>query len=302
LLQEVERLRTAEFSPKGDNHHNAMACPYCNPKGSAPEPQPAASKQIVARMSAANAFESQATANLWLAQGMREIERLQSLLLAQTKLNAEMWNEGYSAGKAAQQAYSSAEPRAIHTVGQLGEAIEPVLKALPIKRNELHQLTVLFKHNEDGSVGLMNAQYIPVSMLERPTQPPATAPPPLERDEWTPQQALEFYAAGRHFDVVNGRTRILDTGAIASDALKQISADYASMKGLVNGEADPASAPPPRVTYSQACALLAAYVVAVMDRTERNADPESHAAYMKATKACTDAMGAFPSSPTKGGE
>jgi hypothetical protein len=59
---------------------------------------------------------------------------------------------------------------------------------------------------------------------------------------------------------------------------------------------------PPRVTYSQACALLAAYVVAVMDRTERNADPESHAAYMKATKACTDAMGAFPSSPTKGGE
>jgi hypothetical protein len=68
------------------------------------------SKEIVARMSAANAFESQATANLWLAQGMREIERLQSLLLAQTKLNAEMWNEGYSAGKAAQQAYSSAEP------------------------------------------------------------------------------------------------------------------------------------------------------------------------------------------------
>jgi hypothetical protein len=44
---------------------------------------------------------------------------------------------------------------------------------------------------------------------------------------------------------VNGRTRILDTGAIASDALKQISADYASMKGLVNGESDPASAQPP---------------------------------------------------------
>jgi hypothetical protein len=82
-------------------------------------------------------------------------------------------------------------------------------------------------------------------LLSSPTHEPATAPPPLERDEWTPQQALEFYAAGRHFDVVNGRTRILDTGAIASDALKQISADYASMKGLVNGESDPASAQPP---------------------------------------------------------
>lgn len=68
----------------------------------------------------------------------------------------------------------------------------------------------------------------------------AENPPPLEREEWTPQQALEFYAAGRHFDVVNGRTRILDTGAIASDALKQLSAGYAEMKGL-----EPASAPPP---------------------------------------------------------
>jgi hypothetical protein len=63
------------------------------------------------------------------------------------------------------------------------------------------------------------------------------APAPLECEEWTPQQALEFYSAGRHFDVVNGRTRILDTGAVASDALKQLSPEYAQMKGL---------APPPR--------------------------------------------------------
>jgi hypothetical protein len=58
------------------------------------------------------------------------------------------------------------EPRAIHTVGQLGEAIEPVLKALTIEGNEPYQLTVLFKHNEDGSIGLLNAQYIAVSNLE----------------------------------------------------------------------------------------------------------------------------------------
>jgi hypothetical protein len=39
-----------------------------------------------------------------------EIERVQGLILSQTKLNTEMWKEGYSAGKAAQQAYSADEP------------------------------------------------------------------------------------------------------------------------------------------------------------------------------------------------
>lgn len=74
-------------------------------------------------------------------------------------------------------------------------------------------------------------------------EPPA-APPPPERESWTPQQALEFYAAGKHFDVVNGRTRILDTGAVASDALKQVSREYHDMKGLVNGLAEPPAAAP----------------------------------------------------------
>lgn len=73
----------------------------------------------------------------------------------------------------------------------------------------------------------------------RAAHEPLPAPAPLERDEWTPQQALEFYAAGRHFDVVNGRTRILDTGAIASDALKQLSTEYAEMKGLSSPAATP---------------------------------------------------------------
>lgn len=35
LREECERLRAAvaeaKFSPLGDNHHNAAACPYCNP-------------------------------------------------------------------------------------------------------------------------------------------------------------------------------------------------------------------------------------------------------------------------------
>lgn len=55
----------------------------------------------------------------------------------------------------------------------------------------------------------------------------------LERVDWTPKEALRFYADGKHFDVVNGATRIIDTGSIASNALKHADIDYATMKGDV---------------------------------------------------------------------
>lgn len=39
--QEIARLKRelaqARFSPMGDNHHNAMLCPYCNPLAQRPE-------------------------------------------------------------------------------------------------------------------------------------------------------------------------------------------------------------------------------------------------------------------------
>lgn len=57
-----------------------------------------------------------------------------------------------------------------------------------------------------------------------------TLPDPSESG-WTVEQALRFYSEGRHFDVVEGRTRILDTGAVASDALKGMSQEYAAAKG-----------------------------------------------------------------------
>lgn len=53
----------------------------------------------------------------------------------------------------------------------------------------------------------------------------------LERVDWTPEEALRWYADGKHFDVFNLRTRILDTGAIASCALKRTNAEYHAMKG-----------------------------------------------------------------------
>lgn len=53
----------------------------------------------------------------------------------------------------------------------------------------------------------------------------------LERSNWTPEEALRWYAQGNHFDAVGGRTRIIDTGAIASNALKHLSLTYLEMKG-----------------------------------------------------------------------
>ena len=60
----------------------------------------------------------------------------------------------------------------------------------------------------------------------------------LERSDWTPEEALRWYAAGKHYDTVpNGdgssSARILDNGAVASNALKSLSRDYAEHKGDV---------------------------------------------------------------------
>ena len=55
----------------------------------------------------------------------------------------------------------------------------------------------------------------------------------LERSDWTVEEALRWYAAGKHYDTINGQARILDNGAVASNALKSLSVEYASHKGDV---------------------------------------------------------------------
>ncbi|ABM32264.1 hypothetical protein [Paracidovorax citrulli] len=60
----------------------------------------------------------------------------------------------------------------------------------------------------------------------------------LERSDWTAEEALRWYAAGKHYDTVpNGdgtsSARILDNGAVASNALKSLSREYAEHKGDV---------------------------------------------------------------------
>jgi hypothetical protein len=92
-----------------------------------------------------------------------------------------------------------------------------------------------------------------------PTAPPALqqrSPPTPQDAGYTPRQALEYYAAGKHFDVVNGLTRIIDTGAIASDALKQLAPDYAEMKG-VEPPSQPAAERAPAAEQADVSKLLA---------------------------------------------
>lgn len=53
----------------------------------------------------------------------------------------------------------------------------------------------------------------------------------LERSDWTPEEALRWYAAGKHFDTFDNHTRIIDTGAVASNALKHASLSHLELKG-----------------------------------------------------------------------
>lgn len=76
-----------------------------------------------------------------------------------------------------------------------------------------------------------------IPAMDLPSAAPAEQPYPdgiaedLERSDWAPLEALQWYAAGKHFDVADGRTRIIDTGAVASNALKHASLAYLELKG-----------------------------------------------------------------------
>lgn len=69
----------------------------------------------------------------------------------------------------------------------------------------------------------MRAQAAPQPAQAWPIAPDVAAD--LERSDWTPEEALRWYAAGKHYDTVpNGdgtsSARILDTGEVASNALR----------------------------------------------------------------------------------
>ena len=65
--------------------------------------------------------------------------------------------------------------------------------------------------------------------IAEPVDPALSAE--IERTDWTPAEALQFYADQRNFDIVGGHARIIDNGAIASNALKHLSIDRLELKG-----------------------------------------------------------------------
>lgn len=84
----------------------------------------------------------------------------------------------------------------------------------------------------------------------------------LERNDWTPEEALQWYADGKHFDTVAGRTRVLDTGAVASNALKRSDPAYHALKGAG------ASFPAPDAALAGERAVVAQAGVPIQSLTE----------------------------------
>jgi len=95
-----------------------------------------------------------------------------------------------------------------------------------IDATEILDLTALATQRDEG---LAREAELKRQLKETPI--PQDIAAELERTDWTPKQALKWYAEGKHFDVVAGRTRIIDTGHVASNALKHLSAEYLEHKG-----------------------------------------------------------------------
>lgn len=76
-------------------------------------------------------------------------------------------------------------------------------------------------------------QDVEIGQLNKPCQIPV--PPDvsaqIERTDWSPEQALQFYADQHNFDIVEGHVRIIDNGAVASNALKHLSLTRLELKG-----------------------------------------------------------------------
>lgn len=96
--------------------------------------------------------------------------------------------------------------------------------------NSIKWLNKGLQYMEPGTLLYAQAPSLPAAGSADQPYPDGIAED-LERSDWTPLEAIQWYAAGKHFDVVEGRTRIIDTGAVASNALKHASLDYLELKG-----------------------------------------------------------------------
>lgn len=106
-----------------------------------------------------------------------------------------------------------------------GDATSPVIVHAHVYHDALRERRIAVRFSDGTEIDKPLAEIITSALRSE------IAMPDMNESGWTPEQALRFYATGKHFDVVEGRTRILDTGAVASDALKGLSAEYAAGKG-----------------------------------------------------------------------
>lgn len=114
---------------------------------------------------------------------------------------------------------------AYHRLSEHGEGADPEFMVALWNAYRAGELREVSPYDDPLFIAVDNAES--ARSQSRPSLPDMT------ESGWTVEQALRFYSEGRHFDVVDGHTRILDTGAVASDALKGMSHEYAERKGCV---------------------------------------------------------------------
>ena len=138
----------------------------------------------------------------------------------------EIWHRNYGA---------IAFARAIEF--ELAQASEPVktqhCAANPKINPYTHEPMVFSKEGQGYYAGFTTPQPAPCPRCAELPPISAEIAAGMERTDWTPAEALQFYADGKHFDTPNGLTRILDNGAIASNALKHLSLERLELKGDV---------------------------------------------------------------------
>ena len=176
--------------------------------------------------------------------GERLAELLESVRLGDDEAKphgsgATYWNNAVLACQVAIRDALAAAPAQPAAQGEFGDAYQGAREDLAIWKRRALEAEQKVRHQEQIIDRLtLEAQgearfgepHLPAAGSADQQYPDGIADD-LERSDWTPIEALQWYATGKHFDVVGGRTRIIDTGAVASNALKHASLAYLELKG-----------------------------------------------------------------------
>ncbi|KPA96005.1 hypothetical protein [Pseudomonas asplenii] len=172
---------------------------------------------------------------------------------------AELADKYREAGWTVEEVYGKSDSGEVERLRQINR---DAVAEMEDRKQEIYALRAKLAERDALLQSLLTEDILPrvasriEAALSASAEPSAPTPLPdymeaaCDKFDWTPEEALRFYAEGKHFDTDRGRTRILCTGAIASHALKSLSKEYADLKGSEQGE------PVDRdehVAFSQAC-------------------------------------------------